>query len=159
MRHHGFGSAQTLTGDLAAVAAPVVLDTREGWALGYVRATATASCTPVARVHLRRNGQRFGRAIDASPPTDGLRDLSLAANDSSLLAGWLEPTLPSAFGRGFAARRPFGGAFRDPEQVTPDEGVSDIGFARTPDGASFTAAWVGRPDGAINAVVREADGM
>lgn len=113
----------------------------------------------MARVHLRRDGQRFGRAIEVSPPTDGLRDLSLAADDSSLLAGWLVPTPPSVFGRGFAARMPFGGAFREPEQVTPDEGVSDIGFAKALDGASFTAAWVGRPDGDTTAVVREADGM
>ena len=158
-RHHRFGTAQTLTGDLAAQAAPVVLDTPAGWAVGHTRATATGSTTAVARVHLRSNGQRFGPAIQVSPPADGLRDLSLAADDSSLLAGWMVPTPPSVFGRGFAARTPFGGAFGAPEPVTPDEGVSDIGFAPAPGGASFTAAWVGRPAGQTSAVVREADGM
>ena len=157
-RDRRFGAVQTLTGELAAQAAPVVLGTPGGWALGYVSATSPGSATAVARVHLRRNGARFGPAIGVSPPAAGLRDLSLAADGSSLLAGWLVPTPPSASGRGLAARMPLGGTFGAAEQVTPDEGVSDIGFAPAPGGTGFTAAWVGRPAGAAGAVVREANG-
>jgi hypothetical protein len=32
-----------------------------------------------------------------------------------------------------------------------------IGFAAPPPSASFSAAWVGRPDGDVTPVVREAD--
>jgi hypothetical protein len=154
-RQRAFGSAQTLSGDGAA-GAPVLLNSPEGWTVAYPQTPATDANSAVARVQVRRTGQRFGAPVDASPPTAGLHGVSIAADSASgrLLAGWIAPATAS---RGYAAVRPFGGAFGTPEAVTPDEAVQEIGFMAAATGGSFTAAWVARP-GDGNAVVREADG-
>jgi hypothetical protein len=155
-RQRAFGSAQTLSRDGAADP-PVLLNGPEGWTVAYPQTLPTDANSTVARVQVRRNGQRFGPPVDASPPTAGLHDVSIAADNLSgrLLTGWIAPaTTPS---RGYAAVGPFGGAFGTPEPVTPDEAVQEIGFMAAPARGGFTAAWVTRlSDG--NAVVREADG-
>jgi hypothetical protein len=119
------------------------------------RAHAATPTVAVAQVHLRRNGARFGAAVNASPPTAGLGDVSIAADprSGSLLTGWV------AQGGGFAALGARGGPFGAPEPVTPAEGASQLNFVPAPVPGLFTAAWVSRLQGDALAVVREADGQ
>ncbi len=165
-RDHPFGHAQTLASDLAGP--PVVISDAEGWAVAYPLYANAGNLTASAIVQIRHNGKRFGPAIDASPPSGGLRDVSLAADtlSATLLAGWIVPTpTGDGGGLGYAALRPFDRQFAAPQPVTPDEAVSEIAFTATstPPNA-FTAAWIARPGGTgpgvpladLQTVVREA---
>jgi hypothetical protein len=150
-RQHDFGSVQTLAGDLADP--PVLLASPDGWAVAYAEHDAATPTVAVARVRTRRNGVRFGTAVDASPPIAGLGDVSIAADPESgrLLTGWV------AGGGGFAALAAWGDPFAAPEPVTPAEGASQLNFVAAPLAGRFTAAWVSRPQGDALTVVREAD--
>jgi hypothetical protein len=144
VRGHGFGGVQTLASDGAGL--PVLASTAAGWVLAH---PAAAGAGNVARVHVRRNGERFGPRIDASPPTGGLRDVAVAvdAATGTMAAAWVVPTpAGNGGGRGEAAARPLGGPFGAPEAVTPDEAVSEIELTPAA-GGGFVAAWVARPQG------------
>jgi hypothetical protein len=133
-RQHGFGSVQTLAGDLADP--PVLLASPDGWAVAYAEHDAATPTVAVARVRTRRNGVRFGTAVDASPLIAGLGDVSIAADPESgrLLTGWV------AGGGGSAALAAWGGPFAALEPVTPAEGASQLNFVAAPLTGRFTAA-------------------
>lgn len=129
-----------------------IVEVPGGFAIAYGETVpGNASLGTKAVPRIRQATPRFGRPADATAqPAGGLRDVRAAWDpDVGLLASWIEPT-PTGDGAGIgwaALLVPGATAFGAPEQVTPDENVSELAVEYDPRNDAPVAVWAARPDG------------